>query len=531
MSDIHKHAEKDGRKAGHQDLMVLRTINPVDDIDSDLDSDGDEVIDDPLEWKDLVANITLSNLTGTITKSQLNMALRLLKGTLTRLFKTPSITKLLEGSTGTKQRTNFSIAATEESQGYKWSRTTAQKAFRVMIKVLDCTMIDPSFTHTIKLLPAKKEWNLVMGRKYSRRASDDPARMKLESWILVLKERTKCKSDLSMRNIMYFFIGSCLPAFGLDLDAWPDDAKSIVTEKFDEDTAIKLCQGKSHGKKLCWLQVFLTSILDTTCVIDKCMRKRLSFSAGDDDDDDDGADHHRISTGDLDKMFLACKKLIPQHMLMFMLMITTGIRVGGLTNIRIARVAKLEGNQWVVNDMGRTICKNKKVYRFALSPEVKDLVAMWLHNHRPADPTPFLFPGRDGGKISTSTVRGYFKKICLTAELDGKQFHPHSLRHSFAHILLESGNSSSVVASLMNHASSTTTEKFYLKESAEQLTQRASIPWMKDTDKKRKREPTVPAFLDDSKHVKANQKKKERKTKRDKKNLASLAMFKPLDNL
>jgi hypothetical protein len=504
----------------------MRTLIPSDDGDSDLDDETN----DPLEWKDLIANITATSLPGTIIQSQLNLALRLLKDTLVHLFKTPLISKLVQGSASWKARIDFSVAATEVAQGFKWCRITAQKAFRIMVKVLNCTTIDPTFTHTIKLLPVKQERNVILGKKYSKRPATDPARVMLEAWVLTLKENTNCKSDLSLRNIMNFILSACLPAFGLDVETWPANASEIVEAKFTEAIFIQLCQGKNNGKKACWLQVFMTNIVESNCVIDKIIRKRLAISCsavGDDDKDDDGADHHRISTGDLDKMFLACKDQMPQK-LMFMFMITTGVRIGGLTNIRIGRVAKLEANQWVANDTGRTICKGNKPYRFKFPPDVKDLIAMWLNNQRPADPTPFLFPGRDGGKISTASVRNHFNVICRKAGLEGAQFHPHALRHSFAHILLESGNTSAIVASLMNHASSATTEKFYLRESAEELTARANIPWLQGADKKRKLEPVIPSFLDDSKHVKENTKKKERRKKQKVTKLGSLAMFEPL---
>jgi hypothetical protein len=67
------------------DRIVMRTLIPSDDGDSDLDDETS----DPLEWKDLIANITETSLPGTIIQSQLNLALRLLKDTLVHLFQTP----------------------------------------------------------------------------------------------------------------------------------------------------------------------------------------------------------------------------------------------------------------------------------------------------------------------------------------------------------------------------------------------------------------------------------------------------------
>ena len=110
---------------------------PSEDGESALDAETN----DTLEWKDLIANITATSLPGTILQSQLNLALRLLKDTLVHLFQTPLISKLVQGSASSKARIDFSVAATEVAQGFKWCRTTARKAFRIRVKVLNCTTI------------------------------------------------------------------------------------------------------------------------------------------------------------------------------------------------------------------------------------------------------------------------------------------------------------------------------------------------------------------------------------------------------
>jgi len=46
----------------------------------------------------------------------------------------------------------------------------------------------------------------------------------------------------------------------------------------------------------------------------------------------------------------------------------------------------------------------------------------------------------------------------------------------FIHILLEVGNSVENISKLLGHASSETMEKYYLRESAAQVVQRANIP-------------------------------------------------------
>ncbi len=73
-----------------------------------------------------------------------------------------------------------------------------------------------------------------------------------------------------------------------------------------------------------------------------------------------------------------------------------------------------------------------------MTPRVQELTQIWLTQIRPADPSPYVFPGQLGGHISTATIRLAFHGLCSAAGLTGKEFHPHALRHSYAHILLES---------------------------------------------------------------------------------------------
>jgi len=75
-----------------------------------------------------------------------------------------------------------------------------------------------------------------------------------------------------------------------------------------------------------------------------------------------------------------------------------------------------------------------------------------------------------------------------------------------------------------------------LRESSEELTARVNIPWLpggQGADKKRKLEPMIPSFLDDSKQVTEKTKKTEHRKKPKVTKIGSLAMFesRPCDNL
>ncbi len=80
----------------------------------------------------------------------------------------------------------------------------------------------------------------------------------------------------------------------------------------------------------------------------------------------------------------------------------------------------------------------------------------WL-THRNAD---WLFPGRDGDKPFDATSFGAaFRKARDRASL-GQDVTPHTLRHSYATQLLESGVSAGTLQILMGHASYRSTQVY-----------------------------------------------------------------------
>ena len=455
----------------------------------------------------------------------LNMAFTTLAHTLYEMYKETSISKLVDSSTLIGENTKFSEAMTAVLQKSKWSKGTIYTVTASLRKILKETAASDNFIDTIKVVQPHKELHPILGKTYTKLDKDDPVRALLDHWILMLKTNTRNRSDLSLRNIFTFYLNTVLPELGLSLNTWSDDVGKLVVARINSpDTVRKLCGTTGNTRrKFKWLRLFCTYI--APCDVD-LKEEWVAVSAvglsGPEAMFADGSDHHRISVGDLERIHAEVTGT-PLHALMYMLLITTGMRVGGLARIKLQHVSIMMTNEVEIKETGRTLEKGNKWVTFMMSDQVRELMYDWIVNHRPADPSPFLFPGKcaSRGHMTTSTIRNIFQGWCKAAGLRGQEFHPHALRHSFAHILLESGSTAEVVAKLLNHSSTKVTEQYYLKENAAEVTERLDIPWLTKENKKKRQ--IVPTFLvqraGKTRTDDAQQKKKRRKA------MAGLDMF------
>jgi integrase len=454
--------------------------------------------------------------------SQMKMAFRLLVMVLDKMYGTSDIAKLVKQSCDIEEATTFSKTACECVVELGWSRATVYPIASVLKKILSQTAASPRFVSSLKIRAPRPPHCRILGRKYGSLPLDDSVRSMLDGWIKCLREKTKNRSELSLRNVVSFYLKQCLPHMKVSLDDWPLDAAKTIEDRFRDDTTLMMdiCgTGAPRHRKFQWLVTFLTNVVPCSVVLDGTI---LGPKPGRNhvlEPDNDGEDVHRISTEDLQKIFDQAKKHLPDE-LMYMTLITTGMRVGGYTHIQTKHIADVRAGLYRIKETGRTLEKGQKWFSFMINQRVDGLLLRWLNEMRPADPSPYLFPSVSvgGAPITTETVRSHFTALCNAAGLDGKEFHPHALRHSYAHILLESGNDSQTVSRLLGHSSVATTEQFYLKESAAQVAARANIPWM--TSPKKRNQP-VPAFLVPA-SVATNDKKRRRKRRET---LAKLDMF------
>ena len=93
-------------------------------------------------------------------------------------------------------------------------------------------------------------------------------------------------------------------------------------------------------------------------------------------EDNDGRDLHRISSEDLQRIHDEARKNQLDELL-YMLMLTTGLRVGGVAKLKIGNVADVKNGKYVLRAEGRTQEKGNKMASFILCPEVKRLLLAW----------------------------------------------------------------------------------------------------------------------------------------------------------
>ena len=140
------------------------------------------------------------------------------------------------------------------------------------------------------------------------------------------------------------------------------------------------------------------------------------------------------------------------------LIYSSGLRVSECVNLKIPEL-ELENNVgWVRKGKG------SKDRMFILSELITLHLRMYLDNKK--DKSEYLFPGKNG-HISVRDVQKIMQNAAKKAELK-KKVSPHTLRHSFATHLLDSGTDIRIIQELLGHSQLSTTQ-IYTHVSKEQL--------------------------------------------------------------
>jgi len=165
-----------------------------------------------------------------------------------------------------------------------------------------------------------------------------------------------------------------------------------------------------------------------------------------------------LTRGEIKRMIEVTKN--KKHKLLLKLAYGSGLRVSELVKVKINDLDLNEGLILVRSGKGRKD-------RYSIIPESlkKDLI-FYLDLRK--DSNPYLFSGMGNiGHISVRSIQKIVDKATKFAKLT-KKVHAHTLRHSFATHLLESGTDLRTIQKLLGHKKLETTQ-IYTRISTQQL--------------------------------------------------------------
>ena len=153
-----------------------------------------------------------------------------------------------------------------------------------------------------------------------------------------------------------------------------------------------------------------------------------------------------LSRKEVVRIFQATGNL--KHRSILMMIYSSGLRLGELTRLRVADIHPDRGQVFVKAGKG------KKDRYTVLSPKLMDTLKRYLGEYKPRY---WLFEGQDGGQYSPRSVQQILRRA---VEKSGANpfVTVHSLRHSFATHLYESGMDIRQIKELLGHESIKTTE-------------------------------------------------------------------------
>lgn len=146
-----------------------------------------------------------------------------------------------------------------------------------------------------------------------------------------------------------------------------------------------------------------------------------------------------------------------KHSLIVKLLYSSGLRLSELVNLKVGDLELEEKIGWVRSGKGA------KDRLFILSNRVSDELREFIKNKKEDE---YVFTGYNG-RMSARNVQKLIKLAAKKAGID-KKVTPHTLRHSLATHLLESGENIRKIQELLGHASLSTTQ-IYTHISTEEL--------------------------------------------------------------
>ena len=154
-----------------------------------------------------------------------------------------------------------------------------------------------------------------------------------------------------------------------------------------------------------------------------------------------------LSVSEVERLLSAIDNL--KHRCILALIYASGLRVSELINLKITDIHSERGLIHIRDGKGHKD-------RYSLLP--KSLIPQLRQYYKEWKPGQFLFEGPTlHSKYSSSSIRKIMQRALKKAKVNSNAT-PHTLRHSFATHLLESGTNLRYIQELLGHQSSKTTE-------------------------------------------------------------------------
>jgi len=137
-----------------------------------------------------------------------------------------------------------------------------------------------------------------------------------------------------------------------------------------------------------------------------------------------------------------------KHRTIILTINSAGLRISEAIKLRDCDIHSDEGYLFIKGS------KNKKDRKTVLSQVHLQELRKYYKAHRPSY---WLFEGQEGGQYSTASIQAVFRGAVKASGINPWAT-VHTLRHSFATHLLQSGTNLTMIQVLLGHNSSTTTE-------------------------------------------------------------------------
>lgn len=299
--------------------------------------------------------------------------------------------------------------------------------------------------------------------------------------------RTRQKSQVSVDMTVQDVHALCSK---LDIDSLVNADEGIDKEHILEEVTKIIDANRTHVQS--FLQTQCTKAASRYAVIFKNILGHISLAEmtkvvvnskkreAPPTEEEDG-DRHRLSPSEVEAMKNEIRTTLDA--IVFYILFTTGLRVGGLVNIKMGDVASYDAAVgWTLKTTGKTLEKGNKIRHFPIAECAKAPLLKWLSSDRPFVQSPYLIPGQYANThMSGDNIWKIFKRMGTSAGIEADRAHPHVARHTVGFMLAERGNSMDYIAKFLGHASTKTTEAYYVKYSTEELCDRMDIPWLSDT--------------------------------------------------